>query len=60
MVAKSVVEGLPGDTDEDGHGTHTAHLVLKVAPNTKLFIAKVYRHGSEREFDESIPAIVQV
>lgn len=58
--SRSFVQGLSGDMDSDGHGTHTAHLALKVAPNSKLFIARVYEHGSEEEFDANIPAIVEV
>ncbi|KAN0068530.1 hypothetical protein V8E54_013254 [Elaphomyces granulatus] len=28
--------------DNDGHGTHCAHLLLKTAPRTQLYIAKVF------------------
>ena len=54
------MNSLAEDADSDGHGTHTAHLVLKVAPNSKLFIARVYKYGSEEEFHDNIPAIVEV
>jgi subtilisin family serine protease len=60
VITKSFVEGLSGDMDSDGHGTHTAHLALKVAPNSKLFIARVYEHGNEEEFDANISAMVEV
>lgn len=60
VITKSFVEGLSGDMDNDGHGTHTAHLALKVAPNSKLFIARVYGHGNEEEFDTNISAISDV
>ncbi|KAL5346365.1 hypothetical protein ACLOAV_008635 [Pseudogymnoascus australis] len=59
IVVKSFVEGLPGDQDSDGHGTHTAHLTLKVAPNSTLFIARVIEHGSIVEFDNNKSAIVK-
>ncbi len=60
VVTKSFVEGLAGDMDVDGHGTHTAHLTLKVAPNSKLFIARIYEHGNEEEFDANISLVSNV
>ena len=38
---RSFVDGELGCTDEDGHGTHCAGLVPKVAPNATLYIGKV-------------------
>ena len=60
IITKSFVNGLVRNKDVDGHGTHTAHLVLKVAPNAKLFIARVYEHGTEEEIGNNAEAIVQV
>lgn len=60
ILTKSFVNGLDRNKDVDGHGTHTAHLVLKVAPNAKLFIARVYEHGTEEEIGRNVEAIVQV
>lgn len=60
IIPKSFVNGLDRKQDVDGHGTHTAHLVLKVAPNAKLFIARVYEHGTEEEIGKNVEAIVQV
>lgn len=60
MTTKSFVEGLSGDMDNDGHGTHTAHLAIKVAPNSKLFIARIYEHGNEEEFDTNVSAVSEV
>lgn len=60
IITKSFINGLDKDQDVDGHGTHTAHLVLKVAPNAKLFIARVYEHGTEEEIGKTVEAIVQV
>ncbi|KAF2733134.1 subtilisin-like protein [Polyplosphaeria fusca] len=60
IVAKSFLQqGIPGDVDSNGHGTHTAHLVLKTTPHSKLFIARVYEHGTEEEFDNNISSVVQ-
>jgi len=60
IVAKSFIDGLFGDRDSNGHGTHAAHLALQVAPNSKLFIARVIEDGSQTEFEENVPAIVEV
>jgi hypothetical protein len=60
VATKSFVEGLLGDMDNDGHGTHTAHLVIKVAPNSKLFIVRIYEHGNEKEFDTNVSAVSKV
>lgn len=60
MITKSFMDGLSGDIDVDGHGTHTAHLAIKVAPDSKLFIARVYEHGNEEGFDNNISAVSDV
>jgi hypothetical protein len=60
VVTKSFVPGLSGDDDADGHGTHTAHLALRVAPNSKLFLARVFEEGTELEFDANVRAVADV
>lgn len=60
IVARSFVEGLRGDEDSHGHGTHTAHVALKVAPHSKLFIARVIEDGTQTEFERNTTAIVEV
>jgi hypothetical protein len=38
--------GDPKDVhDEDGHGTHCAHLVHKVAPEADIYVAKVFSYN---------------
>jgi hypothetical protein len=32
-----------GDKDLTGHGTHAAALLLKVAPNADLYVARVFK-----------------
>ncbi|KAM7202539.1 Peptidase S8/S53 domain containing protein [Rhypophila sp. PSN 637] len=59
IIPKSFIEGLPADQDSSGHGTHAAHVLLQVAPNSKLFIARVIEDGSQAEFDRNISAIVE-
>lgn len=49
--SKSFVPGLSADEDHDGHGTHSAHLALLVAPHTKLFVARIVRYGTTGEFN---------
>jgi hypothetical protein len=39
---KSWIPGRPGTSDEDGHGTHAAMLLLKVAPEAELYIARIF------------------
>jgi hypothetical protein len=60
VVTKSFVHGLSGNDDADGHGTHTAHLALRVAPNSKLFLARIFEKGTELEFDANIKAVADV
>ncbi|MCJ1267198.1 hypothetical protein MMC22_007083 [Lobaria immixta] len=43
--------GISADEDHDGHGTHSAHLALVVAPHTKLFVARIVRYGTTVEFN---------
>jgi hypothetical protein len=49
IECKSFVEGVSNDQDACGHGTHVAHLVLKVAPRVKLYIARVFVSGQAAE-----------
>lgn len=36
-----------GDRDLDGHGTHAGGLLLKVAPDAEIFVARVFRDRKE-------------
>ncbi|KAI9660900.1 MAG: hypothetical protein M1821_009227 [Bathelium mastoideum] len=36
-----------GDRDLDGHGTHCASLILKMAQNVSLYVARVFRKRTE-------------
>ena len=39
--------GSPSDIgDHDGHGTHMAHLLHRVAPEADIYVAKVFRGSS--------------
>lgn len=42
-----------GDRDLDGHGTHCASLILKVAQNVHLYVARIYQSREERNIDET-------
>lgn len=42
-------------TDTDGHGTHTCHVLLKTAPNIKLYPIRVFK---AREAETSTPSLV--
>ena len=35
---------LPGDEDDDGHGTHCAMVAHKVAPNADIYIARIFKN----------------
>ncbi len=60
VVSKSFVTGLSGDDDCDGHGTHSAHLALLVAPHAKLFVARIVEYGTQTEFNANTMAIANV
>jgi subtilisin family serine protease len=45
-ATKSWIQGRPGTVDDDGHGTHAAMLLLKVAPQAELYVAKVFNDQS--------------
>jgi hypothetical protein len=36
-----------GDRDLDGHGTHAAGLLLKVAPEAEIYVARVFKGKKE-------------
>lgn len=44
----SFVDGAQNFHDEDGHGTHCASLLRKIAPDAEIYILKVF---SRNEFD---------
>ena len=60
LVSKSFITDLPGDEDHDGHGTHSAHLALLVAPHAKFFIARIVKFGTQTEFNANTSAIAKV
>lgn len=60
VVSKSFVTGLPEDQDRDGHGTHSAHLALLVDPRAKLFVARIFEFGTQKEFEANTLAIANV
>jgi hypothetical protein len=47
--------GTPGE-DTCGHGTHIAEILLKLAPEADLYIAKI-SHGIEVDTVEQIPEV---
>lgn len=57
---KSWIDGEPANTDDNGHGTHVAHSLLKVAPRAELYIAKVFKTGEENELEQNKRLIANV
>lgn len=55
--ARGEVPKVTGYSDEDGHGTHCAGLVLEIAPLAEIYIAKV---GKGRNHDPDPDFIAQV
>lgn len=58
--SKSWIEGEPATVDHNGHGTHVAHSVLRVAPRAELYVAKVFKTGEEDELDQNKSLIANV
>lgn len=46
MKSKSWVEGSDSLSDSAGHGTHTLRLLLRVAPEADISVAKISATGS--------------
>ena len=46
-----------GNSDDDGHGTHSAALLLRLAPKAKIFVAQVVE-GRDGRVDPEIVAKV--
>lgn len=44
---KSFLPGKNGDEDAHGHGTHAASLLLRLAPNAKVYVARVIDDDGE-------------
>jgi subtilisin family serine protease len=44
-LIESFVEGVKGTQDLHGHGTHIAALLLEIAPDAQLYIAKIAESG---------------
>lgn len=38
-----------GDRDLDGHGTHSTGLILKLAPNATVYVARVFESRTESQ-----------
>jgi subtilisin family serine protease len=57
-ATKSWIQGRPGTVDNDGHGTHAAMLLLKVAPQVELYVAKVFNDQSNVAKAHITPAIL--
>jgi hypothetical protein len=53
-----------GDRDLDGHGTHCASMLLKVANNAAIYVARVFQGRAERggyvENQETLKGIADV
>ena len=60
VVFKSLVTGLAGNQDADGHGTQSAHLALLVAPHSKLFVARIVEYGRQDELNANTMAVANV
>ena len=54
-VGLDLIDEQPKMTDIDGHGTHVCHVLLKTAPNIKLYPVRVFR---ERQADALTPSLV--
>ncbi|KAK3176017.1 hypothetical protein OEA41_007339 [Lepraria neglecta] len=48
-----------GDQDLDGHGTHAAALLLQTAPNTDIYIARVFKDRKESKTNVAAQIIHQ-
>lgn len=48
MEAKSFVGGAVGDRDSVGHGTHCAALLLELAQNADIYVARVYEDRTKK------------
>ena len=48
-ATKSWIQGRLGTVDNDGHSTHAASYVLKVAPQVELYVAKVFTDQSNSD-----------
>lgn len=44
---KSWIDGEPDTADAEGHGTHVAGLVLKVAPNATVYVERVVKNSED-------------
>lgn len=59
IVCKSFVDGIPHDEDVCGHGTHVAHLILKVAPRVRIYSARAFTSGQTGELEKNKASIAK-
>ena len=45
-----------GNIDVDGHGTHSTGLLLEVAPNAEIFVARVFESRGEKQGKQATEA----
>lgn len=56
--SRDFVENRQNIIDTCGHGTHTAHLLLKTAPNASIYVARVFRTTKAEKNTASLVANV--
>lgn len=49
--ARSFLPGIDSIEDTDGHGTHSAALLLRIAQNADIYVARVSRGGGDTTAD---------
>jgi hypothetical protein len=56
------IEMKHGYKDSDGHGTHCVSVILKVAQNAHIYVARVFESRSQRRVEDKMinQAIVKV
>ena len=47
---KDFIEGAAAGTDVDGHGTHLVALIMQIAPEADVYVARVARNSKELQF----------
>ena len=54
---KSFLLGKRGDEDAHGHGTHAASLLLRLAPNAKVYVARVVDDDGEISHPDAVAEV---